>query len=269
MRLSAEYIRVYQLKKPEDDMNEEELDYAEMLEIPVSTVNVVKKKKVFKRKGKTQPQPQQQEDLKERVVESVNERVGAYVYSEDLSDYKPEQVKPAVISPKDKGSKFVFIEAVAVALIAIAIFVTNLLIPNTVINTFLNSFSQETAQEPAYTEFKLSSVTGDFSDAEVNVSASGVLSFTAEGSVYPICKGTVSKVYSDSGIYTVEIAHTSTFKSVITGLTDVYSAQGTKVAGNIPVGYSDGNAEVRVSMYDNETLLNCYTLTGAVPVWKS
>ena len=35
------------------------------------------------------------------------------------------------------------------------------------------------------------------------------------------------------------------------------------------VGYSDGNAEVRVSMYDNETMLNCYTLTGAVPVWKS
>lgn len=249
-------------------MNEEELDYAEMLEIPVSTVNVVKKKSVFKRKGKVQPQPQ--EDLKERVVESVNERVGAYVYSEDLSDPpRPEKVKSAAIAPKDKGGKIVFIEAVAVALIAIAIFVTNILIPNTVINTFLNSFSQETAQEPAYTEFKLTSVTGDFSDAEVSVSDSGVLSFTAEGSVYPICKGTVSKVYSNSGIYTVEIAHTSTFKSVITGLTNVYSAQGTKVAGNIPVGYSDGNAEVRVSMYDNEMLLNCYTLTGAVPVWKS
>ncbi|MDE6441938.1 MAG: hypothetical protein K2L12_04185 [Clostridia bacterium] len=249
-------------------MNEEELDYAEMLEIPVSTVNVVKKKSIFKRKGKVQPQPQ--EDLKERVVESVNERVGAYVYSEDLSDPpKPEKVKTTAISPKDNGGKIVFIEAVAVALIAIAIFVTNILIPNTVINTFLNSFSQETAQEPAYTEFKLTSVTGDFSDAEVAVSESGVLSFTAEGSVYPICKGTVSKITSNSGIYTVEIAHTSTFKSVITGLTNVYSAQGTKVAGNIPVGYSDGNAEVRVSMYDNETLLNCYTLTGAVPVWKS
>lgn len=249
-------------------MNEEELDYAEMLEIPVSTVNVVKKKSIFKRKGKAQPQPQP-EDLKDRVVESVNERVGAYVYSEDLSDYKPEPVKTAAITPKDKGSRVVFIEAVAVALIAIAIFVTNLLVPNTVINTFLNSFSQETVQEPAYTEFKLASVTGDFSDAEVSVSASGVLSFTAEGAVYPISKGTVAKVYAQNGIYTVEVAHTSTFKSVITGLTNVYPAEGTKVAGNIPVGYSDGNAEVRVSMYDNETLLNCYTLTGAVPVWKS
>ena len=35
-------------------MNEEELDYAEMLEIPVSTVNVVKKKSIFKRRGAKQ-----------------------------------------------------------------------------------------------------------------------------------------------------------------------------------------------------------------------
>ena len=45
--------------------------------------------------------------------------------------------------------------------------------------------------------------------------------------------------------------------SVITGLTDAYSAVGTTVLSNIPVGYSDGKSEVRVSMYDNGTLLNC------------
>ena len=47
----------------------EQLDYAEMLEIPVNTVNVTKKKSIFKRKQKNQPQ---QDDIKERVVESVN-----------------------------------------------------------------------------------------------------------------------------------------------------------------------------------------------------
>lgn len=47
---------------------EQELDYAEMLEIPVSTVNVVKKKglKLFKRKAakpapQTEPSPQFEE----------------------------------------------------------------------------------------------------------------------------------------------------------------------------------------------------------------
>ena len=57
----------------------EQLDYAEMLEIPVNTVNVVKKKSIFKRKQKQQPE--MQDDLKAQVVESVNERVGAYVVS--------------------------------------------------------------------------------------------------------------------------------------------------------------------------------------------
>ena len=248
----------------------EELDYAEMLEIPVSTVNVVKKKSIFKRKAaKNQPQPQ--EDLKERVVESVNERVGAYVYSEDLSDPpKPEKrSKTATVTRNDRASKIIFTEAVVVALIAIAIFVTNLLLPNTVINTFLSSFSATTEEEPAYTEFTLSSVVGNFSDAEVSVSDSGVLSFTAEGSVYPICNGTVSSVSEKNGLYTVEIAHTSTFKSVITGLTNVYSAVGTKVRSNIPVAYSNGDSEVRVTMYDKDAVLNCYSLSGEIPVWKS
>ena len=46
----------------------QELDYAEMLEIPVSTVNVVKKKglNLFKRKAEKELQPQ--DDLKELVV---------------------------------------------------------------------------------------------------------------------------------------------------------------------------------------------------------
>ena len=60
----------------------EQLDYAEMLEIPVNTVTVTKKKSIFKRKQKAVPQ----DDIKDRVVESVNERVGAYVISEDVSD---------------------------------------------------------------------------------------------------------------------------------------------------------------------------------------
>lgn len=251
----------------------EELDYAEMLEIPVSTVNVVKKKSIFKRKD-ARRQPARGEDLKEAVLESVNERVGASVYTEDLSDPpKPEKRKKgegaAAIRQNVNGSKIVFIEAVAVALIAIAIFVTNLFVPNTVINTFLNSFSASTEQEPAYTEFKLSSVVGDFSETAVSQTESGVLYFTAEGSVYPVCEGSVQSVSQSNGVYTLEIAHTSTFKSVITGLTNVYSAVGTEVRSNIPVGYSDGGTEVRVSMYDNDVLLNCYSLNGAVPVWKS
>ena len=243
----------------------EELDYAEMLEIPVNTVNVVKKKSIFKRKK----QPRQ-DDLKEQVVESVNERVGAYVISEDVSDPpKPEKPKLKSVLKNDKAGIVLMSEAILVGVIALAIFVTNIFLPNTVINTFLSSFSQTAVEEPVYSEFKLAPVVSELSDAEMVVSDAGVLSFTAEGSVYPICNGNVSKVYDNEGLYTVEIAHTSTFTSVVTGLSNVYSAVGTAVRSNIPVGYSDGQAGVRVSLYDNGTLLNCFTLSDEVPVWKS
>ncbi len=240
----------------------EQLDYAEMLEIPVNTVNVTKKKSIFKRsKQKAQPQ----DDIKERVVESVNERMGAYVISEDVSDPpKPEKVK--TVGKRDKKSVILWTEAALVGIIAIGIFITNILMPSTVINTFLSSFSEPTKEEPVYSQIALSPIVNDFSDAEVSLNE-GVLSFTAEGGVYPVCDGTVSKVTEVNGTYTMEIAHTSTFTSVITGLDDAYSAVGTKVADNIPVGYSKGEAEVRVTLYDNGVALNCIKLNGEVPVW--
>ena len=253
----------------------EELDYAEMLEIPVSTVNVVKKKSIFKHRpffapNKQQDVPAAQDELKDLVVDSVNERVGAYTYTEDLSEpAKPE--KKSKFFGKDKGSKVIFTELVAVCVLAVAIFLTNIFLPNSAINTFIGSLTGKTepVAEPSYNEIKLSSVVSDKSDTVVSVSESGVLSFTAKGSVYPVCAGKISSITKEEDTYTVEIAHTSTFTSVITGLTDVYSAKGTSVKGNIPFAYSDGENEVRVSMYDNGTLLNCYTLSGVVPVWNS
>ena len=244
----------------------QDLDYAEMLEIPVSTVNVTKKKSFFKR---AKPAAEEKDDLKDIVVDSVNERAGAYVAAEDLSDPPPKQ-KGAKGGAND-GSRIIIAEMAAVCLIALAIFLTNLFMPNSAINTFISSLSHPTEEvsEPTYSELELSPAVGSFSDAEVTLSSNGVLSFTAEGGVYPVCKGRVASVSSSGDLYTVEIAHTSTFKSVITGLKDVYSAEGVEVLPNVPFAYSDGNAEVKVSLYDNGELLNCYTLSGVVPVWNS
>lgn len=249
----------------------QELDYAEMLEIPVSTVNVVKKKSFFRRRRPAHAE-EAQEELKERVVESVNERVGAFMYSEDVSDPPAEEkVKHRITLKRDKATVILFTEAVAAGVIALSIFLTNMFMPASAINTFISAFSssESKVKERAYTEFTLSPVVSGLSDAEVEMTESGVIYFTAQGSVYPVCDGTVSRVYGDEGAYTVEIAHTSAFTSVVTGLTTVYNAEGSAVKSNIPVGYSDGASEVRVSMYNNGNLLNCYTLTGEVPVWKS
>ena len=156
---------------------EQELDYAEMLEIPVSTVNVVKKKglKLFKRKAakpapQTEPSPQFEEadELKNLVVDSVNERVGAYVYAEDLSDPQTELPADVAARPKrDKGSIIVLSELIAVCVIAVAIFLTNIFMPTSVINTFISSLANGTPKksEPAYSDIKLSAVVSDLSEA--------------------------------------------------------------------------------------------------------
>lgn len=257
----------------------EELDYAEMLEIPVNTVNVVKKKSLFKHIPFFAPKEAPQEaanavndELKDLVVDSVNERVGAYTYTEDLSE-PPKPEKKSKFFGKDRASKIIFGELIAVCVLAVSIFLTNIFMPTSAINTFLGSLTgkNQSKAEPTYNEITLSSVVGTNSDAVVSVSEGGVISFTAKGSVYPVCEGKIASVTAEEGseTYTVEINHTSTFKSVITGLSDVFSAKGTTVVGNIPFAYSDGENEVRVTMYDNEKLLNCYTLSGTVPVWNS
>ena len=243
----------------------QELEYAQMLEVPVSTVSVVKKKPIFKKK-----ENKDDETLKEQVVDSVNERMGDYVYAEDLS-VPPKPEKSAFAATlSDKSGKILVIEVVAACLLAIGIFLTNVFMPNSAINSFIVGLTSEEVAEAAYTEFELYPVISDLSDAEVTVSDSGVITFTGEGAVYPVADGSVASVtHGSDGTYSVEIAHTSVFRSIIGGLTNVYYSAGTEVAGNIPVGYSDGSAQVSVSMYNDGELLNCYTLTGALPVWNT
>lgn len=242
------------------------LEYAEMLEIPVSTVNVVKKRGLFRRKAV------QKEDLKDDVLASVNSRAEAedasvradFIQTEDLTE-------PAVTKSRvnDGASTVIIAEAVAACLLAGGIFLTNALVDNTAINNLVSGLSQPVVAEISYTDLELSSVVSLLSDAEVSLTSGGVITFTGQTSVYPIYDGTVTSVTSSDGLYTVEIAHTSTFSSVVTGLTNVYSAVGDTVKSNIPFAYSDGSNEVRVSMYDGDTLISGYTLDGAVPVWNS
>ncbi|MBE7088501.1 MAG: hypothetical protein E7370_03150 [Clostridiales bacterium] len=240
----------------------DELDYAEMLEIPVNTVKVVKKKSIFSRKKEDR-----EEDLKAKAMDSVNGRMDDYVYPEDLTSksdfYEASEVK-------GKRDIILIAETAAACALALGIFATNMLVPNTAINTFINYFSEVEQTESAYSEFDLFPVVSDLSDAEVTVSESGVITFTDSCAVYPVCQGTVSAVYqNESGIYTVEIAHTSLFSSVVTGVDTVYYSVGDSVKSGVPIAYTNGENQVTVSMYNEGLLLNNYSLSGTVPVWNS
>lgn len=241
------------------------LEYAEMLEIPVNTVNVVKKKSFFRRKNA------QGEDLKDDVLASVNSRAqeddfsarADFIQTEDLSEPAPVKTKT-----RDGIGGILIAEAVAACLIAGGIFITNALVDNTAINNLVANLSRPAEQQVSYTELELSPVVSQLSDAEVSQTA-GVITFTGRTAVYPVCDGTVTSVSSADGLYTVEISHTSTFSSVFTGLTDVYYSVGDSVKANVPFAYSDGSSSVMLTMYDGDTVISGYTLDGAVPVWNS
>ena len=319
----------------------EEIEYAEMLEIPVSTVNVVKKKNRRVR-GKNQP------NLKERLISRVNDRVGndsyaeegaysapasameqnpiyasaenaaiedaaqntpapesevnAYAYADGgerletvlLSDEEGKTAKKrrgrfffgrkdesvpldeeeggyddggtGVIKTKAERRSGIFLTvefALACALCG-TIFLTNVFMPTSAINTFFRSLmpaEEEQADNRIYSDFTLASVVSELSDAEITVSPAGVLSFTDECCVYPAVDGKVAEVTKNaSGTYDVKISHTDSFYGIISGLDYVYYTVGDKVYSNVPVGYSKGESAVQVTMYSGDELLNCYAV---------
>ena len=304
----------------EIDMNEE-IEYAEMLEIPVSTVNVVKKHR--RRKQKTEPTPTLSAEtlppLKDSVIAQVNgklleepEQISAEadLFAESANsngsiDFDiPDRIDTVRLYSTEKKSGFWnkrkrleaqeftleedyeaeptydFNEpehtpkafkialnaefAVACALCG-AIFLTNILMPGSAINTFfraLNGDSIPSSDIRPHTDFTLSAVVSEFSDAELTLSPTGILTFTSEGCVYPAADGKVSEVMKETdGTYRVKIAHSDIFSGVIDGLDHVYYNVGEEVKSNVPIGYSNGDAEVQITMYSEGELLNCFFLT--------
>ena len=141
----------------------------------------------------------------------------------------------------------------------------NVFLPQSAINTFFRSIysaSTATADTREYSEFTLSPVVSELSDAELSLSPTGILSFTDEGCVYAAADGTVSGVtQNEDGTYTVKIAHSDSFTGVFNGLDFIYYAEGDTVLANVPLGYSNGESEVQVTMYSSGVLLNCFQLT--------
>ncbi len=299
----------------------EEIEYAEMLEIPVSTVNVVKKRRRHKQKAAPiQPPTYHGEPLKDSVIAQVNDRMNenepltldpkllaesansgghidfdiperidtVRVYSTDRPSFwrRHKKLEPQEfpleedslleteefqteelpeLSHTRKESLALKIEFGAVCALCGVIFLTNALMPTSAINTFfrtLNGTPASAKDNRKYSDFTLSAVVSEFSSAELNLSPTGILTFTGEGCVYPVADGKVSAVTrSMDGKYQVKISHSDLFTGVIEGLDYVYYEMGDSVKGNVPVGYTLGEDKVQVTMYDEGELLNCFEIT--------
>ena len=254
----------------------EEIEYAEMLEIPVSTVNIIHKNK---------PRAKAQEkELKEETISRVNERFsapyGAYsssyfesdAMSESLNEggmYENNENSPLETYPNytknhSFGERILKAEFALSCTLCLGIFLTNVWVKDSAINTFFRSLTPQAqvTDSRKYTDFRLSSITSESSDAEMNLSPTGILTFTDEGCVYPTADGKVASVVKgEDGKYTVQIAHTESFSGVIVGLDYVYYEVGQDVRHNVPIGYSNGENEVQVTMYSDGMLLNCFAVS--------
>ena len=239
----------------------EELNYAEMLEIPVETVTVNHKERRKRAK---------EEDLPEKVVETVNDRVEkdpAYAESTPVE----REIKP--VDPRAKRTRKIILgEFIAVCALCATIFLTNIFMTNSAINTFVRDLFQgtaSTADTRTYSDFALSPVVNEYTDVEIAVSDTGVMSFTAACSVYAPCEGELASINGDAeNGYTLELRHSDSFSTVISGLSTVYMAEGDEVRTNVPLAYTDGSHEVRVTFYEEGAPLNCYTLSEDGLAWS-
>lgn len=234
----------------------EELEYAEMLEIPVETITVRRKEKKRKAAG---------EDLGEQLVDRVN---GRMEQAEQDPAYAESTPIAREVQPKKRSlSRMILIgEFVAVCALCATIFFTNIFLSDSAINTFVRGLfagNAETVDTRTYQDFTLSPVVSEYADVDIAVSDTGVLSFTAECSVYSPCAGEVASVNgsAEEG-YSVEVRHSDSFSTIVSGLDAVYCASGDAVLRNVPIGFSQGEREVRVMLYSDGTLLNCYTVDG-------
>ncbi|MBQ8323188.1 MAG: hypothetical protein IJX91_04400 [Clostridia bacterium] len=302
----------------------EEIEYAEMLEIPVSTVNVVRKKRAKRRKAEAAPQNEpavKAPDLKDTVIAQVNDKLlsdapadekitaEAELFAESANsegsvrfDDVPERIDTVrlysthespffekgrlypedyPLSEENEGGRYALNAetkknktarivlgtefALACALCG-AIFLTNVFMPQSAINTFFRALNESpkvaATDERTYADFTLSPVVSELSDAELALSPTGILTFTDACCVYPAADGKISAVTANAdGTYTLKISHSDSFTGVIEGLNSVYYEVGDEVKANIPVGYTAGETEVQVTMYSDGTLLNCFQLT--------
>ena len=297
----------------------EEIEYAEMLEIPVSTVNVVHKKHAKKKKQS----PVSENELKRSVITQVNagsqtseeEKVTAEaaLFAESVNsegtlrfDDVPERIDTVRLYSKDdknffenafalneKEGEFFDEEtendggryktkrltrsekvlkvvlgaefALSCALCG-AIFLTNIFMPNSAINTFFRALTDGTqsaqADERNYADFTLAPIVSDRSNIQLSLAETGVLTLSGEGCLYPSADGKVSEVIrQEDGNYTLKISYSNTFTGVMTGVQTVFYEVGDTVKANVPVAYADEETPVQVTMYSSGELLSCLQLT--------
>lgn len=258
-------------------------EYAEMLRTMASSCDVVVKPAKRARKKK---------DVKEEIVTKVNDEVAASeVKAADELPFKEEAFGEEEIierpkkrfsffgkkktetteKPAEKKGRFkfdiVYAEGIAAFALVVAILLTNIFWENSGMNTFFKkafSPAQVTTDARSYNSFNAQSPSSSL-DGKVE---DGVMTFSGKGALYPVCDGKVSSVkQSDDGKYEITIAHSGSFKTVISGVDYSYCDENEEVFKYIPVCYVNGG-EAKVYMYNDDALVTNYVLENGSIIWS-
>lgn len=277
----------------------EKLQYATMLEIPVSTCSVTRvptKKRRRKRKKEIDP-----DVVKEELLSKINsEEESAAEQTEGKAAWKEEydraineldeeerlaEEKEGLETVENEATANVYpvggkekkrfkISAIGAQLAVIGalvavIFLTNAFYADSGINVFFKSVfggnQTQTADTRGYEEFAPVIATGG--DAAVAVD-DGVMTFSGAGSIYAPCDGTVSSLsLGEDGKYTMVISHSENFKTVLSGIDFAYAGLDEEVFYNIPVGYVAAGGATMCFTGENGAVISDYELVGDAIVW--
>ena len=239
----------------------EKLQYASMLEIPVNSCNVTYAK-LKRKKSKRKPDAEQ---VKRQLLEKVNSSVERLETEQEQPCAEQVQVEQAPSTPKRKRSfTLVTAQLVIIGVLVAVIFLTNALYQGGGISVFFKSvFGGQTSQTVKNFDEFAPVVALDGASVSLD---EGVATLSGSGSVYSPADGVVKSVVKlESGKYQMEIAHSSTFSSVLTGLDYAYSLVGDTVYGNIPVGYlSGGDLQMCFCGSDGQMIVDYQIVDGTV-----
>lgn len=274
----------------------EKLQYATMLEIPVSTCNVT-----FRQKKKSKGKKNRRVDsevVKQELLDKINsdeiqsQATGQCEYAEQDGVQIQERTQEidgeltqtadnglaettAVVHigkvkrKKERSKLKVSIIGVQLAIIGVlvaTIFLTNALYAGSGINVFLRGVfgvEQSKVDDRIFNDFSPVLSVGD---GEV-VLEEGVMTFSGEGSVYSPCNGKITSVVQDvDGKFTIEITHSSNFKSVLSGVDYAYVGLEDMVYNTIPVGYVTAGATMCFKSGDGSVISN-YQIVDYAVIW--
>ena len=290
------------MKKVEEDI----LDYATMLEIPVQSCSVTYKKSKRKKKA------QKQENLKDMVIDKVNssaelpEGFSDMEASQDVKEFIDDKIseqaqqQPFVYTDvktvsgrtakksrlhkakkakekreltadeksakKEKRFNIVFAQLLIVCVLGCVLFLMNIFWLDANIGDVLKGVFGSGQTQTDNRKYT------DFNvalptKADINMTE-GALTFSAKGGIYAPYDGVISSVTEEAGKYIVEIKHNDNFKSIIKGADLAFYQVGDSVYKAMPVAYSNGENEISVCFYDGEQLISdCSINDSNALVW--